>query len=275
MLYALRHYSLPVLLAFAIHAALVLFLWQGVSSQASEERIIKPKVINSTLLVLEPTEAKARAQAPPPSAQPEPVVAPDKVDPRLLEDQRRQREETRRKQVALERDKKRAEEKKREEDEKLAREENERVRAAAERDRAVRLKEASERAKAERQARLDALSTSSVASDEKTAAEEAEGAEAALAQTFFQRIRSKIVANWSRPASARNGMKVTLRVELVPGGEVTAVSLVTSSGDAAFDRSAESAIRRSGRFDVPEDSAIFERRFRRFNLLFNPEDLLR
>ena len=119
------------------------------------------------------------------------------------------------------------------------------------------------------------MSTSSVASDEKTAAEEAEGAEAALAQTFFQRIRSKIVANWSRPASARNGMKVTLRVELVPGGEVTAVSLVTSSGDAAFDRSAESAIRRSGRFDVPEDSAIFERRFRRFNLLFNPEDLLR
>jgi len=70
-------------------------------------------------------------------------------------------------------------------------------------------------------------------------------------------------------------MKVTLRVELVPSGEVAAVSLVESSGDAAFDRSAETAVRQSGRFDVPDDSAIFERRFRRFNLLFNPEDLLR
>ncbi len=275
MLYALRHYSLPVLLAFAIHAALVLFLWQGVSTQASEERIIKPKVINASLLVLEPTQSKARAQAPPPSSQPEPIAAPDKVDPRLLEDQRRQREETKRKQLAIERDKKRAEEQKRDEEEKLAREEVERVRAQAERDRAARIEEAAERAKAERQARLEALSTSSVASKEKTAAEEAEGAEAALAQTFFQGIRSKIVANWSRPASARNGMKVTLRVELVPDGSVSAVSLVTSSGDAAFDRSAESAIRRSRRFDVPDDSAIFERRFRRFNLLFNPEDLLR
>ena len=275
MLYALRHYSLPVLLAFAIHLALVLFLWQGVSTQASEERIIKPKVINSTLLVLEPTESRVRAQAPPSRAQPEPVAAPDKIDPRLLEDQRRQREETRRKQLAIERDKKRAEKEKRDEEEKLAREENERVRAQAERDRAARIEAAAERAKAERQARLDALSTSSVESDEKSAAEEAEGAEAALAQTFFQGIRSKIVANWSRPASARNGMKVTLRVELVPGGAVSAVSLVTSSGDAAFDRSAEAAVRRSRRFDVPDDSAIFERRFRRFNLLFNPEDLFR
>jgi len=34
-------------------------------------------------------------------------------------------------------------------------------------------------------------------------------------------------------------------------------------------------VRQSGRFDVPDDPSIFERRFRRFNLLFNPEDLLR
>ena len=212
------------------------------------------------------TVAVAPAQAPAPDS-----AKPEKVDPRLLENQRRQREETRRKQLALEKDRKQREQKKKDEQEKLARENNERIRAQAERDRAARIKEASERAKAERQARLDALSTSSVAEDEASD----EGEEAAAAQSFFQGIRSKIVANWSRPASARNGMKVTLRVELVPGGEVAAVSLVTSSGDAAFDRSAESAVRRSGRFDVPEDSAIFERRFRRFNLLFNPEDLLR
>lgn len=268
MLFVLRNYSLPVLLAFALHAALVVFLWKGVELGATEERIIKPRVINSTLLVLEPKQARPRTPTPPASKPAPQRVKPEEVDPRLLENQRRSREEARRKTLALERSKKEAQERK-------AREDIERVRAQAERDRAARLQAATERAKAERQARLDALSTSSVASDEQRAQEQAEGEEAELAQTFFQGIRSKIVANWSRPASARNGMKVTLRVELVPGGEVAAVSLVTSSGDAAFDRSAETAVRRSGRFDVPDDSAVFERRFRRFNLLFNPEDLLR
>ena len=271
MLYVLRHYTGPLLLAVALHAGLVFFLWQGVSTQASEERIIKPQVINSTLIVLDPAAAKTPARTPPPAAEPEPEPAkPDKVDPRLLEDQRRQAEETQRKQLVLEKQK--LEEKKQKE--KLAKEESERVRARAEKERAARIKEAAERAKAERQARLDALSTSSVKAD-KEAAEIAEGKEAALAQTFFQGIRSKIVANWSRPASARNGMKVTLRVDLVPGGDVAAVSVVDPSGDAAFDRSAETAVRQAGRFDVPDDSAIFERRFRRFNLLFQPEDLLR
>lgn len=271
MLYVLRHYLLPVLLAFALHASLGLFLWRGISDSVVEERVIKPKVINSTLLVLEPTESRKRASAPPPA--PETAAKPDKVDPRLLENQRQQREETRRKQLALERDKKRIQEEKRKEQEKLAREETARVRAAAELERAARIEAATERAKAERQARLDALATSSL--DNATDDDAAQGEEAALAQSFFQGIRSKIVANWSRPASARNGMKVTLRVELVPGGGVAAVSLVTSSGDTAFDRSAETAVRRSERFDVPDDPAIFERRFRRFNLLFNPEDLLR
>ena len=272
MLYALRHYSLPVLLAFAIHASLALFLWQGMAAGVEEERIIKPRIINSTLLVLEPQQSKARPKAPPPppTSKPE-AVKPEKVDPRLLEDQRRQREDARKKTVALENAKiKKAQEEK----ERVAKEESQRQRAQAERDRAARIKDAAERAATERQARLDALSSSSVATDEQSQ-ESADGEEMALAQTYFQGIRAKMVANWSRPASARNGMQVTLRVELVPSGEVVAVSLVDSSGDAAFDRSAESAVRRAGRFDVPDDSAIFERRFRRFNLQFKPEDLLR
>ncbi len=274
MLFVLRHYSLPVVLAFALHASLVLFLWQGLSNAAPEERIIQPRVINSTLLVLEPSPSKARPKAPPPPTQPEAqpeAVKPDKVDPRLLEDQRRQRDEARKKTIALENAKiKKAQE----EQERLAKEELRRQRAQAEADRAARVKKAAERAAKERQERLDALATSSAAQNAQ-AQEQAEGEELALAQSFFQGIRAKIVANWSRPASARNGMKVTLRVELVPSGEVAAVSLVESSGDTAFDRSAESAVRRAGGFAVPDDSAVFERRFRRFNLLFNPEDLLR
>ena len=48
-----------------------------------------------------------------------------------------------------------------------------------------------------------------------------------------------------------------------------------SSGNEAFDRSAEQAVRKAARFDVPEDPALFEAHFRRFQMLFKPEDLLR
>jgi colicin import membrane protein len=51
--------------------------------------------------------------------------------------------------------------------------------------------------------------------------------------------------------------------------------LLESSGSSAFDRSAEQAVKRARRFEVPKDGAIFEQYFRRFTLLFKPEDLLR
>ncbi len=273
MLFALRHYSLPIILAVAMHAALVLFLVRGLDWQPTSERIIKPRIVNATLLVLEAAQTKTQQQVQQvqPAPRPAPVEQtqpkPDKIDPRLLEDQRKRVEEKQAKQLAL---------KKAETLRKDKAETAKRAREAAERQRAERTRAAAARAAKEKQQRLEALSTSSFSkavTDEAT--ERADGEQAQITQTYFQGIRSKIVANWSRPASARNGMQATLRVELVPTGEVAGVSLVQSSGDAAFDRSAEAAVRKAGRFDVPRESAIFERRFRRFNLQFNPEDLLR
>jgi hypothetical protein len=34
-------------------------------------------------------------------------------------------------------------------------------------------------------------------------------------------------------------------------------------------------VRKVGKFDVPKDSELFEKYFRRFPVLFKPEDLLR
>ena len=70
-------------------------------------------------------------------------------------------------------------------------------------------------------------------------------------------------------------MQAKLMVELVPIGDVVSVTLVESSGNSAFDRSAEAAVRKARRFEVPKESDVFERYFRRFTLLFKPEDLLR
>ena len=149
-------------------------------------------------------------------------------------------------------------------------------------DEADRLKAAREIAKAEeaaRQQRLQALADTaflnSIQNESQDLAQEAAGDEEAVAQSFRYGIYQRVVSNWSRPPSARNGMQARLQVELVPTGDVVAVMLVESSGNAAFDQSAEAAVKKAGRFEVPKENALFERYFRRFTLLFKPEDLLR
>jgi colicin import membrane protein len=64
-------------------------------------------------------------------------------------------------------------------------------------------------------------------------------------------------------------------VELVPTGDVVTVTVIESSGNVAFDRSAEAAVRKARRFEVPKEPDLFEEHFRKFSLLFRPEDLLR
>ncbi|MYA18502.1 MAG: cell envelope integrity protein TolA [Gammaproteobacteria bacterium] len=93
--------------------------------------------------------------------------------------------------------------------------------------------------------------------------------------SYAAKIQQAISAAWSRPPSARLGMQARLRVDLVPSGDVWAVTILESSGNSAFDRSAEVAVRKVGRFEVPKETRLFERNFRRFTLLFKPEDLLR
>jgi colicin import membrane protein len=123
---------------------------------------------------------------------------------------------------------------------------------------------------------MNALENEAVAlSQPETSANPGAAADGPATLSFRDGIYQAVRNNWSRPPSARNGMEATLLVELVPTGDVVNVSIVRSSGDAAFDRSAETAVRTARRFQVPPDSALFERYFRRFTLLFRPEDLLR
>jgi len=236
LFWQLREYSVPVLFAVLLHAAAVAALYSGWQPQKDTVRMIKPQIVNSTLLVLEP---KARPKPPPPPpkvSQPEPAPQEAEITPEVKP------------QV----------------DPAVARREAE---AAA------RLREA------QQQARLRALADSSFVNalaDETSALEEgAAAADIEIAQSYRFGIYQLVVANWSRPPSARNGMEATLQVDLVPTGDVVSVTLIQGSGSSAFDRSAEAAVRKARRFEVPVESALFEKYFRRFILLFKPEDLLR
>ena len=124
------------------------------------------------------------------------------------------------------------------------------------------------------QSLMDALDDEQAMLDEVADASDA-AVDAAAAQSFRTGIYQAIVGNWSRPPSARQGMQVTLLVELVPTGDVVSVNILDSSGNGAFDRSAQSAVNKVGQFVVPTESDLFERHFRKFTLLFKPEDLLR
>ena len=96
-----------------------------------------------------------------------------------------------------------------------------------------------------------------------------------LAASYAALIQQTVVNYWSRPPSARNGMEVLLALQLIPTGEVVSVTVVKSSGNTAFDRSAINAVQKAGQFPELKDlpSREFEKTFRRFRLLFRPEDL--
>ncbi len=251
MFYALRQYSLPLLLAVGLHAAAVWSLMQGWNPEKELLNVIKPQTVVANLVVIEP-----KAKPPPP-----------KVDQAAL---------NRQQELKRQLEAQKAAERKKLEAERLERERLEKQREKERVDAEAAKKQAEELARQERLARLSELAQSSL---EQAIAEESQnlaaGSEEAVVRSFHAVIYDQVRRNWSRPPSSRTGMKARLLVELIPTGEVVTVTVVDGSGNGAFDRSAENAVRQAGRFDVPEDNALFEKHFRRFYLLFQPEDLLR
>ena len=244
MLYTIKHYSGPLLLAVAIHALAAAALLRGFNPEITESRIVPPQIVKSELIVL---EAKAKPKPPPkakpkpmlnrpqPVAKPKPKPVPKKAEPAKVEPKPdpRKAEQERKAQRESER--------------------QQRLEALAE------------------QQFMDALDSES----EDLEAVITDEVNEVAAQSFRMGIYEAIVANWSRPPSSRRGMQALLRVELVPTGDIVSVTVVEGSGNAAFDRSAEAAVNKARRFEVPKESAVFERHFRKFTLLFKPEDLLR
>lgn len=83
-------------------------------------------------------------------------------------------------------------------------------------------------------------------------------------------IKSQIIRNWLLPASYQKGMKCRVLVRLIPGGDVISVTVTQSSGNIAFDRSVEQAVRKASPLPVPKpDSGIFDQ-FREVEFIFDP-----
>jgi colicin import membrane protein len=108
---------------------------------------------------------------------------------------------------------------------------------------------------------------------ESLAAEEREREERRISGMVNQHmgmIRQRIKRYWSEPSNATKGMQCTLRVSLLPGGDVKQVVIVKSSGNAIFDRSAESAVFKAAPWPQPPEpkaAAVL----RDFTFVFKPK----
>jgi colicin import membrane protein len=267
----LNGYPLAVVVAISLHILLLgglVYLQSNSQSQALE--LIQPTVIKALLIEENPQVANQRAQ-----------------ENRRLEAKRRETE--RANAAAQKKREEQAAEKKRQEEAAKKREEQriaqqradaqalaEREKAQAERDReqaeARQAKQREEQAQRDREAQQRREREEA----QNAAAAEAASSEFELVQSATGLIQQLVTDNWSRPPSARNGMRAVIQIKMLPTGELIDVRITQSSGDPAFDRSAENAVYRAAPFAelTALPIRVFNQNFRTLSLIFQPEDLL-
>jgi len=286
----MKSYIPAIVISVLLHGvviALVFIGWQA----SPPKKVEQPAFIKATLVDLKTEGKKA---APKSKAKPKPVPKKVNLEKKRKEAAKKKAAEKKRKQaLAKKKAAQKAKEKAKQEklkqqklkQQKLAKEKAlAKKRAQEAKEQAQKEKQRlQEKAKAEQQqlekqrlqenlqrerARLDAERKAELAAVQLEADKKA-------SQSYISVIQRRINDSWSRPPSARNGMKVELRIQLVPTGTVVNVTVIKSSGSEAFDRSAVNAVNKVGRFAEIKSmpSRIFEREFRQFILLFQPQDL--
>jgi colicin import membrane protein len=83
------------------------------------------------------------------------------------------------------------------------------------------------------------------------------------------RIEPRVQGRWLRPPSAADGMTCIIAVRTTAAGQVIAAQVTKSSGDPAFDRSAEAAVRKASPLPMPPDPKVAQE-FLSFSLKFKP-----
>lgn len=272
-------YLPAIVVSLLLHALVIVLVFKGWSATEPPKIIQSPAYIKATLVDL---KTQGKKSAPKSTAKPKPV--PKKVN---LE---KKREEAAKKKAA---DKKRKQQlAKKKADAKAKNDKLKKQKLAKQK--ALAAKKAKAKAQKDKQVLQEQAKAKTAALEKKRQQEKLQRerarlqtelqAELAAVQleedniatlSYSQAIKKRVEENWSRPPSTRNGMKVKLRINLVPTGTVVNVTVLEGSGNAAFDRSAIRAVKKIEQFPVIKTmpSRIFERQFRQFTLLFQPQGL--
>lgn len=243
-----RTLTLPLLLTLFMHGLIVAIILIGAPDLEPIRKKAPVKYIEAKLVVLEKPKPK-----PKPKPAPKPRDDQAKKQAARQEAQRRAEQERVKQQQVAEKQAKQAELQKQQ---------------LAEQMRQEKLAEQKRQLQEQQKREFEELIQQEAAQRQAESDEE-------LANSYIAMITRIVQNNWSRPPSARNNMEAELALQLVPTGEVVSVRVVNSSGNPAFDRSAEKAVLRAQRFPELQNlpPRVFEKYFRRLNLIFRPEDL--
>jgi len=286
-----KKYAIAIVLAFGIHAvagAALLWGWDKENPELKQFQI--PDHINAKLVVLEkpkstnkkptkPTKPKISKAAQDKAAKDKAAkekaakekAAREKAAKEKAAREKAARDKAAKEKAALDAENKRKEEERKKAAELVKKHEEEMKRKKAE-------EEAKAKAAAEQEAQELALAESSLLDgldeEDDVIAQQTEQLEAdeLEAYTYLQLNQRYLYENWSVPASAKAGTKVVLEVHLVPSGEVVDVILIQSSGDNPTDRSAERAVFKYNKFQVPQNTRVFEKYYRKFPIEFNVDE---
>jgi colicin import membrane protein len=281
-----------MVLAVAMHAVLLLFLWVGVSWQNNEPTEVQAEIWDMQ-------EAAPVAPAPEPEPEPEPAPQPivKAPPPPPVEAPPTPKEPD----IALERlkqKKKLEEEKKLEEvkQAKLKKEADEKL-AKLEAKKLADKKEAEDKLKEEKEEKLAAEKEKKKAAAEKLAKDKADkaakdkafaaemsritgaaakGSTGSAAQStggkvdggYQAAIRAKIKSNLVY-GTADDTLKATYEITQLPSGEIIGVRKVKGSGSAAYDSAIENAIAKSSPLPKKKDGTVE----REFTADFNMKDM--
>ncbi len=273
-------YTWPVTLSVLMHGLVLAVLVIGWSPPEQQRKVVTPRHIEAQLLQMEAPLVQAPAEQPRVDTAAQERERREREEAQRREQQRQEQqrqeqqrqeavrqEQARQEQLRREQEQRAEAERKRQEEAERQRQE-EQKRQQAERERQER--ERQEQQRREQEAR-EAQARAAQAQADAEAREERVG-------TYMGYIQSRVASNWSRPPSARLGMVTELEIALDGQARVVGVSVIKSSGNSAFDLSAEQAVRRVEQFDrlrelIQQDRAAYEQNFRRFRLVFNPQDL--
>jgi colicin import membrane protein len=124
-----------------------------------------------------------------------------------------------------------------------------------------------ERKKLEEKRRIDDVRRKADA--ERTARELAAAARNKALTEYVNRIRAKVRQNWILPPDLQGNPQCVFKVVQLPTGEVLEARLVKGSGNAAYDEAVHRAILKSSPLPLPASREHF---YRELELTFRPRD---
>ena len=262
-------YPISIAAAVAFHVMiLVLLVWVQSNNRMDRFELVQPTIVKALFIDENP---QVRNQQ---------ILERQRVE--RIDQQRILREEEQfREQEEVERQRQVQEQREREQTVLRDQEELERQRAQEaqqerERQERTRVEQQRELVEAERLRQEEEVERQRQAEEVAVIAAEAARTEFELVQSATALIQQALQQVWNRPPSARNGMRAILRIRMLPTGELIEASITQSSGDSAFDRSAENAVYSASPFAELQNLPInvFNTNFRTLTLIFEPEDLL-